>query len=128
VSAFLDRIDMRGALALVMVTSVMAMAFLLAVTHPDSDIFKMMLGTVVGASLTPAINWYFGSSSGSAMKDEALAKTATVQTATIAAQSDALANSVPASAAPTTTTSIDAKAGTAETVTAPAATDKDKPL
>ena len=122
-NSLLDRIDMRGALALVMVVSVMAMAFLLAVTHADSDIFKMMLGTVVGASLTPAINWYFGSSKGSAMKDEVLAKTATAQTQTIADQSAMLGNSVPATA---TTTSVDAKAGTAETVTAPAQTG-DKP-
>jgi len=114
--SFIDRVDMRGALAIVMVTGVMAMGFYLAVCHADSDIFKMMLGTVIGTSLSPAINWYFGSSSGSAMKDEALAKTATAQNQTLAAQSAALAASVPA---PTTTSTVNAKEGTAETTTSP---------
>jgi hypothetical protein len=107
---------MRGALAIVMVTGVMAMGFYLAVWHADSDIFKMMLGTVIGTSLSPAINWYFGSSSGSAMKDEALSKTATAQNQTLAAQSAALAASVPA---PTTVSTVNAKEGTAETTTSP---------
>lgn len=113
---FFDRIDMRGALALIMVLSVFSMAFYLAVTHADTDIFKMMLGTIVGASLSPAITWYFGSSSGSAMKDEALAKTTAAQSDTIAATAAALAVSTPA---PVTTTDVDAKAGTATTTTAP---------
>ena len=119
-TGFLDRIDMRGALALIMVTSVFAMAFYLAVTHADTDIFKMMLGTIVGASLSPAITWYFGSSSGSAMKDEALAKTAQVQTQTIADQSQALAQSAPVAAMVTTTTVDPGPPATATTTTRPA--------
>jgi hypothetical protein len=67
------------------------------------------------------IQWYYGSSSGSAMKDEALAKTTQAQTETIAAQSSALAASVPAQV---TTTNAGVGAGTAETVTAPAAPEE----
>ena len=115
---FLDRMDMRGALALIMVTSVMSMMFVLGITQPNSDIFKILMGTIVGTAFGSAMGFYFNSSSGSAMKDEALAKTATVANQTIADQSAALAQSVPATS---TTTSVDAKAGTAETKTEPAA-------
>lgn len=116
-SSFLDRLNMRDMLAFVLVLSFMSMGFLLAVRAPESDIFKMLLGGLLSTGFAGVIAWYFGSSSGSAMKDEALAKTAAVQTRTIADQSAALASSVPAT---TTTTTTDAGAGTAETVTGPA--------
>lgn len=119
-ASFLDRMDMRGLIAFTLVLCVMALAFLLAVTAPTSQTFNILLGGIMTVGFASVVQWYFGSSSGSAMKGEALAKTATAQTQTIADQSQALAQSVPASAAVTTTTSVDAKAGTAATVTEPA--------
>lgn len=115
-TALLDRLDARSLIALVMIVCVMALAFLLAIRAPESQTFNILLGGIMTVGFASVINWYYGSSSGSAMKDEALAKTSASQTETIAAQSQALASSVPA---PVTTTRVDAHAGTAETTTAP---------
>jgi len=112
-NAFLDRMNMRDMLAFVLVLAFMSMAFLLAVRAPESDIFKMLLGGLLSTGFAGVIAWYFGSSSGSAMKDEALAKTATAQTETIAktamAQTDTIAAQGAALAAappPTVTTTV----------------------
>ena len=93
--AFLDRLDARSLLAIMLLGGVMALAFLLAIKAPDSDTFKILLGGLMTTGFAGVIQWYYGSSSGSAMKDEALAKTSAAQTETIAAQSQALANSAP---------------------------------
>jgi hypothetical protein len=113
---FLDRLDARGLIAFVLILCVMALAFLLAIRSPESQTFNILLGGIMTVGFASVIQWYYGSSSGSAMKDEALANTAKSQTETIASQSVALAQSVPA---PVTTTHVDARAGTAETTTAP---------
>ena len=93
--SFLDRMDARGFLAILLLGGVMALAFLLAVKAPESDTFKILLGGLMTTGFAGVIQWYYGSSSGSAMKDEALAKTSQAQTETIAAQSQALASSAP---------------------------------
>ncbi len=115
----LDRLDARSLLAILLLGGVMGLAFVLVLKAPDSDTFKILLGGLMTTGFAGVIQWYYGSSSGSAMKDEALAQTAASQTATIAEQSRSLATSAPV---PTTTTSVDARAGTAETVTEPAKT------
>lgn len=116
----LDRFDTRSILAILLVSAVIALMFVLGVRNPESDVFKILLGGVMTVGFASVVGWYFASSSGSAMKDEALAKTTAAQTETIAAQSQALASSAPiAAAGPVTTTHVDAKAGTAETTTAP---------
>jgi hypothetical protein len=120
-NAFLDRINMRDVLAFMLLAGVVSLAFFLAVKAPETDVFKILLGGMMTTGFAGVIQWYYGSSSGSAMKDEALAKTTQAQTETIAAQSSALAASVPAQV---TTTNVDAGAGTAETVTAPAAPEE----
>lgn len=93
--AFLDRMDARSLLAIILVVCVMALAFLLAIRAPESQTFNILLGGVMTVGFASVIQWYYGSSSGSAMKDEALAKTSQAQTETIAAQSQALASSAP---------------------------------
>lgn len=106
----LDRFDTRSILAILLVSAVIALMFVLGVRNPESDSFKILLGGVMTVGFASVVGWYFASSSGSAMKDEALAKTTAAQTETIAAQSQALASSVPA---PVTTTHVDAKIGRA---------------
>jgi hypothetical protein len=120
-NAFLDRINMRDVLAFMLLAGVVSLAFFLAVKAPETDVFKILLGGMMTTGFAGVIQWYYGSSSGSAMKDEALAKTTQAQTETIAAQSSALAASVPAQV---TTTNAGVGAGTAETVTAPAAPEE----
>jgi hypothetical protein len=123
---------MRDVLAFMLLAGVVSLAFFLAVRAPESDVFKILLGGMMTTGFAGVIQWYYGSSSGSAMKDEALAKTAAAQTETLAktaaaqtetiqAQSTALAASMPAQV---TTTNVDAGAGTAETVTEPAAPEE----
>jgi hypothetical protein len=94
-NAFLDRLNMRDVLAFMLLAGVVSLAFFLAVRAPESDVFKILLGGMMTTGFAGVIQWYYGSSSGSAMKDEVLAKTAASQTDTIAAQSSALAASVP---------------------------------
>ena len=86
----LDRVDTRGILAMMLVGSVLALMFVLGIRNPESDAFKILLGGVMTVGFASVVAWYYGSSSGSAMKDEALAKTSQAQTETIAAQSQAL--------------------------------------
>lgn len=90
-----DKFETRSLLAVMLVASVLALMFVLGVRNPESDAFKILLGGVMTVGFASVIGWYFGSSSGSAMKDEALARTSQAQTETIAAQSQALAASAP---------------------------------
>lgn len=102
--SFLDRMDARGFLAILLLGGVMALAFLLAVKAPDSDTFKILLGGLMTTGFAGVIQWYYGSSSGSAMKDEAMAKTAASQTETIAKQAVATAALAATAPAATVTT------------------------
>ena len=68
----LDKFDTKSAIAVTLIASMVAMAFLLAIRNPDSDIFKMLMGGLVTVGFASVINFYFGSSSGSKAKDDTL--------------------------------------------------------
>ena len=68
----LSKFDTKSAIAVVLIVSMVAMAFLLAIRNPDSDIFKMLMGGLVTVGFSNVISFYFGSSSGSKAKDDTL--------------------------------------------------------
>lgn len=82
----LKDIKTADVIALSLVGSMIAMAFVLAIRSPDSDIFKMLMGGLVTVGFASIIGFYFGSSSGSKAKDDtlnAIAQTATTTTANV---------------------------------------------
>lgn len=91
----LSRFNTRDVLALGLVASIIALTFVLAIRAPESDAFKVLLGALLSTGFAAIIAWYFGSSSGSAMKDQAQADVLAKQTDVLAAQSAALATSTP---------------------------------
>ena len=73
--AFWDKIDIRSFLAGTVVIGILGLMYLLVfVKVPESDMFKMILGVVLG-SFTTVYGYYLGSSSGSKEKDGAQAET-----------------------------------------------------
>lgn len=71
----------QALLAIIMVCSMVALAFVLVFKQaPDSDIFKMLIGGFMTTGFATIINFYFGSSKGSATKDETISKITTSQT------------------------------------------------
>lgn len=77
-----ERFDTRSAIAMVLIIAMVAMAFLLAIRNPDSDIFKMLMGGLVTVGFASVIGFYFGSSSGSKAKDDTLNQIAASTTTT----------------------------------------------
>ena len=70
----LDKLDTKSIIALVLVTALIAMMFVLVFrpTIPDSDVFKMLIGGMMTVGFSTVINFYFGSSAGSKAKDDTL--------------------------------------------------------
>lgn len=68
----LNQFDTKSAIAISLVTSMIAMAFVLALRAPDSDIFKIVIGGLMTVGFSNIISFYFGSSSGSKAKDDTL--------------------------------------------------------
>ena len=69
--------DTRSAIALILVCSMVGMAFVLAFhPAPDSDVFKVIIGGLVTVGFSSIISFYFGSSTGSKSKDDTLNKIA----------------------------------------------------
>lgn len=82
----------------------------------DVQTFNGLVETIKNMSIA-VLGYWVGNSNAKQRQDDALASTAVKQTETNAAAITALATSVPAAAVPTTTSKVDATAGTAETVT-----------
>lgn len=68
--------DMTGFISILLIVAVVALLFILAFRNPDGDMFKYMVGAVMGSGFTGIINFYLGSSQGSKDKDAAMAKIA----------------------------------------------------
>lgn len=64
--------DTPTIIALVMVGAIVALAFMLAARDPGGDMFKFMVGGLMTVGFASVIAFYFGSSSGSKNKDDAL--------------------------------------------------------
>lgn len=64
-------------IAILLVASVVCLAFVLAFRAPDGDMFKFMIGGLMTTGFASIIGFYFGSSQGSKDKDTAMAKIAT---------------------------------------------------
>lgn len=64
--------DMPGVIALIMVAAVVILAFMLAVRDPGGDMFKFMVGGLMTVGFASIMAFYYGSSSGSKDKDNAI--------------------------------------------------------
>lgn len=72
----LDRFDTRAFIAIELSTSMVILTFVLAVSKPETDAFKVLLGAMLTVGFASAIGWYFQSSAGSEKKDTTQAKVA----------------------------------------------------
>lgn len=73
-------LEVRDVLALVLVGGMVALVFVLALrptSLPDTPMFNMIVGGYVTVGFTSIIQFYFGSSKGSAAKDDAINTMAT---------------------------------------------------
>jgi hypothetical protein len=64
--------DTPTIIALVLIAAVVLLAFMLAVRDPGGDMFKFMVGGLMTVGFASVISFYFGSSSGSKDKDNAI--------------------------------------------------------
>lgn len=64
--------DLPGAIAVIMVLSVVLLAFMLAIRDPGGDMFKFMVGGMMTVGFASIMAYYYGSSSGSKTKDDAI--------------------------------------------------------
>lgn len=55
----LDRFDTRAFIAIALVCSMIALTFVLALSQPQSDPFKILLGAMLTVGFASAIGWYF---------------------------------------------------------------------
>lgn len=71
--------DTQSALAIILVTAVIVLMFVLALTgKTETDTFKIMVGGLMTVGFASVIGFYFGSSAGSKTKDDTI--NAAVQT------------------------------------------------
>ena len=69
--------DPQSFIAVILVTAMVALMFVMCFhAVPDGDAFKMMLGGFVTVGFSSIISFYFGSSRGSAAKDDTINKIA----------------------------------------------------
>ena len=72
--------DTQSMLAIILVTAVIVLMFVLALTgKTETDTFKIMVGGLMTVGFASVIGFYFGSSAGSKTKDDTI--NAAVQTA-----------------------------------------------
>lgn len=75
--------DPQSFIAIVLVLSMIALVFVLAFHGaPDSDMFKLVVGAFVTVGFASIVQFYFGSSKGSAAKDDTINKIATGESVT----------------------------------------------
>lgn len=74
---FLKKIDTPSFIAIALVVSVIVLAFVLAFRDPSGDMFKFMVGGLMTTGFAAIVGFYFGSSTGSKAKDDALIAKAT---------------------------------------------------
>ncbi len=73
----------QALIAIMLIMAMIALAFVLiwrGKDVPDSDMLKMLVGGFMTTGFATIINFYFGSSRGSATKDETISKIAGGQT------------------------------------------------
>jgi hypothetical protein len=90
----------------VLVEVIFFVALVMSFLGQDKTLLNVMCTAAIAQAGIVA-NFFFGSSQGSARKDEALAATSIKQNETIAEQGKALATSAPVAAPVVTTTTID---------------------
>ena len=73
----LDRFDTRAFIAVSLTGSMICLTFVLALSAPTSDAFKVLLGAMLTVGFASAIGWYFNSSAGSDKKDSTVVALAT---------------------------------------------------
>ena len=70
--------DTQSFIAIALVVAMIALTFIMAfVKVPDSDVFKMLTGGLMTVGFATIVNFYFGSSTGSKSKDDAMSNAVT---------------------------------------------------
>lgn len=69
----LGKLEIMPVIALILIVSFIALIFILVfMGKSDSDTFKLLVGALIGSGFTAITQYYFGSSKGSATKDDTI--------------------------------------------------------